>query len=153
MFPHSCLQFLLQDLPSCACWYLLEKRHPSVWPWWSVLRPRAGTSAEPTPRWRCQRWLTWRRMERTALVLAATHLKHTNTHTLINNMGSLWIGLHVHLSTWLAACGDADKSRPPSLVSSSPAYTLPLSLLSPITNTHTQTDSNKPSLRMRAGEG
>lgn len=29
----------------------------------------------------------------------------------------LWIGLHVHLSTWLAACGDADKN---------PAYTLPL---------------------------
>ena len=44
---------------------------------------------------------------------------------------------HTRLSTWLAAFGDADKSRPPSHVSFSPAYTLPLSLLSPITNTHT----------------
>ena len=41
--------------------------------------------------------------------------------------------------TWLAACGDADKSYPPSLFSFSPAYTLPLFLLSPITNTHTHT--------------
>ena len=37
----------------------------------------------------------------------------------------LCIGLHVHLSTWL---GDADKSRLPSLVSFSLAYTLPLFL-------------------------
>ena len=45
--------------------------------------------------------------------------------------------------TWLAACGDADKSYPPSLFSFSPAYTLPLFLLSPITNTHTHTPLEK----------
>ena len=46
-----------------------------------------------------------------------------------------WIGLHVHLSTWLAACGDADKSHPLSLVSFSPAYTL----LFPHSQTHVHT--------------
>ena len=48
---------------------------------------------------------------------------------LVRMLLDLWIGLHVHL----AACSDADKSCPPSLVSFSPAYTLPLSP----TTTHT----------------
>ena len=50
---------------------------------------------------------------------------------LVRMLLDLWIGLHVHL----AACSDADKSCPPSLVSFSPAYTLPLFLLSPTQHT------------------
>ena len=49
----------------------------------------------------------------------------------------LCIDIHVHFGTWTAACGDADKSRPPSLVSFS-AYT---SFFPNHKHTHTHTQT------------